>query len=601
MEPKEIVWAKMKRFAPWPGVVTKIPPAYMLKSNNKTKNSKCIFFFGTKNFAWVENNSCRPYVSNHDKPTYYKQQQLRDAVRQCDEYISDPIQYKSNAEPDPQNDRERDADAEFNKLREDDGNTDHEVSQSDAIVDSTENTPKNRVVPIKTTASSTKAVRKLPSSANKGRASLPFKFKVGKKNTRDTDTAANGSDNVDLQPSKRSRMSDSIEPTDDDEVEPDDDLIRANMDIHNHGTTVAIGKKAGSLAAGHASHKRSVYPTASSSSASGSSRRNVDPASVLISRHVIDVEQPTGIDLNKTSPAVEARNIKPSKLRFGFLGLGTMGGGMVKSLINSGHTVYVYNRTYEKCQQFEQAGAKPVPTPADLIDKVDITFSCVSTPTAAKEMVFGNCGVLSAETLSEGKGYVEMTGMDDVTSGDICDAILSKGGRYMETQIQGSKKAAEEGELVLMSAGDRTLFDECITCFEAMAASSFYLGNVGNATKMYMVLQVMAGINLAGLAEAMALAQKVGLDQKDVLRVLGDSRTTANVAFEKATSMFSSDFAPRQQLGHMQKDLMYALGMSEIVEQPLPMAAAANEVFKHAKRSGYAEHDACAVYAKSIL
>lgn len=65
--------------------------------------------------------------------------------------------------------------------------------------------------------------------------------------------------------------------------------------------------------------------------------------------------------------------------------------------------------------------------------------------------------------------------------------------------------------------------------------------------------------------------------------------------------MLISDYAPRQQLTHMQKDLKYALTLSENVEQPLPMAAAANEVFKHAKRSGYAEHDSSAVYAKSIL
>lgn len=122
-------------------------------------------------------------------------------------------------------------------------------------------------------------------------------------------------------------------------------------------------------------------------------------------------------------------------------------------------------------------------------------------------MVFGNCGVLSADTLSSNKAYVEMTGMDDATSIEICDAIVSKGGRYLETQIQGSKKEAEEGELLLISAGDRSVYDECSTCFAAMSNKSFYLGDVGNAAKMYMVLQVMAGVNLAGLAEAMALGR----------------------------------------------------------------------------------------------
>lgn len=133
-------------------------------------------------------------------------------------------------------------------------------------------------------------------------------------------------------------------------------------------------------------------------------------------------------------------------------------------------------------------------------------------------MVFGNCGVLTGIT-SE-KSYVEMTGIDAETSQDIAEAIKSKEGRYLEAQVQGSKTQAQEGTLVILAAGDRSLFDECQSCFEAMGKNSFYLGGVGNASKMNLVLQLMAGVTLAGLAESMALADRAGLQQKDVLEVL---------------------------------------------------------------------------------
>ena len=93
-------------------------------------------------------------------------------------------------------------------------------------------------------------------------------------------------------------------------------------------------------------------------------------------------------------------------------------------------------------------------------------------------MVFGNCGVLTE--ISPEKGYVEMTGIDAETSQDIAEAITAKGGRYLEAQVQGSKTQAQEGTLVILAAGDRTLFDECQSCFEAMGKNSFYLGEVGN-------------------------------------------------------------------------------------------------------------------------
>lgn len=115
-----------------------------------------------------------------------------------------------------------------------------------------------------------------------------------------------------------------------------------------------------------------------------------------------------------------------------------MGCGIVKNLIDSGHKVVVWNRTSEKCRKFGDAGAEIAQTPSDVIDRVDITFSCVSDPSAAKQMVFGNCGVLSSNAITEGKGYVEMTSIDAETSQDIFDGITSKGGRYLEAQVERS-------------------------------------------------------------------------------------------------------------------------------------------------------------------
>lgn len=89
-------------------------------------------------------------------------------------------------------------------------------------------------------------------------------------------------------------------------------------------------------------------------------------------------------------------------------------------------------------------------------------------------MVFGNCGVL--QEVSAAKSYVEMTGTDAETSIDIAEAIGAKGGRYLEAQIQGSKVEAENGTLVILAAGDRGLYEDCQSAFQAMGKHSFFLG-----------------------------------------------------------------------------------------------------------------------------
>ena len=171
------------------------------------------------------------------------------------------------------------------------------------------------------------------------------------------------------------------------------------------------------------------------------------------------------------------------------------------------------------------------------------------------QTVFGNYGILAAKNLSDKKGFVEMTTIDAETSQDIAAALSDKGARFLEAQIQGSKSQAEEGTLIILAAGDRTLFEDCQTCFEAMGRNSFYLGDVGNATKMNLVLQTMSGICIGGLAEAMALGQlndsivdhcynsicvcviadKSGIQKKDVLEVLSMSRMRSDMLMDKGS------------------------------------------------------------------
>ncbi|EDS37608.1 3-hydroxyisobutyrate dehydrogenase [Culex quinquefasciatus] len=326
-------------------------------------------------------------------------------------------------------------------------------------------------------------------------------------------------------------------------------------------------------------------------------RRNV-PVSHLLNRPVTVARPATPeIDMSSVSNALQSRNIQASNLKFGFLGLGIMGCGIVKNLLNSGHSVVVWNRTATKCRKFQEAGAEVADTPSDVIEMTDVTFSCVSDPQVAKDLVFGNCGVMSANLV--GKGYVEMTGVDPETSQDIAEQIISKGGRYLEAQIQGSKNQAEEGTLIILAAGERLLFEECQTCFEAISRNSFYLGDVGNATKMNLVLQMIHGVTLAGIAEGLALADRAGLQQKDVLEVLELTNMSSEMLLQKGNAIIKGEFPTHQPLKHMQKDLKLALGMADGLEQSLPITAASNEVYKHAKRLGYGSHDASAVYVRA--
>ena len=210
-------------------------------------------------------------------------------------------------------------------------------------------------------------------------------------------------------------------------------------------------------------------------------KKSISAVTNFLDRPVFNLDRAPSpsVDIGTTSQKLMEKNIEPSRLNFGFLGLGIMGSGIVKNLLNSGHSVTVWNRTAEKRDEFVKAGAREALTPGDVVAESDITFSCISDPQAVKDMVFGNCGVLSE--INTTKGYIEMTGIDADTSQDIAEAISLKGGRYLEAQVQGSKDQSQDGSLVILVAGDKSLFDDAQSCFQAMGKCSYHLGEVGNA------------------------------------------------------------------------------------------------------------------------
>ncbi|GFN81652.1 glyoxylate/succinic semialdehyde reductase 2, chloroplastic [Plakobranchus ocellatus] len=247
------------------------------------------------------------------------------------------------------------------------------------------------------------------------------------------------------------------------------------------------------------------------------------------------------------------------------------------------------------CREFVKAGALKGNNPADVVQSCDITFTCVADSTAVRDIMFGNMGVLDG--ISKGKCYVEMSTVDEETVQDVADAIMVRGGAFLEAPVCGSRVPALEGQLLILASGDRKLFDDCYSCFEAMGKKSFYLGNeVGTATRMKLIHNMILGNMVASLAEGMALADKVGIDLEDFSEVLSLGSLSCRTINHKSQAIMNGRFDPHFPLQHQQKDLRLVLGLGDSVEQPLHLAAAANELYKKARRMGYGEGDVAAVF-----
>ncbi|XP_029364020.1 cytokine-like nuclear factor N-PAC isoform X5 [Echeneis naucrates] len=319
------------------------------------------------------------------------------------------------------------------------------------------------------------------------------------------------------------------------------------------------------------------------------------PASSMepISKRLKIIEEDTGSTSIQAADSTAINgSITPTDKRIGFLGLGLMGSGIVSNLLKMGHIVTVWNRTAEK------EGARLGRTPAEVASMCDITFSCVSDPKAARDLVLGPSGVLQG--IRPGKCYIEMSTVDPETITELSQVITSRGGRFLEAPVAGSQQLSNDGMLVILAAGDRTVYEDCSSCFQAMGKTSFFLGEAGNAARMMLILNMVQGSFMATIAEGLTLAQATGQSQQTFLDILCQGQMASTFVDQKCQNILQGNFKPDYYLKHIQKDLRLAISMGDMANHPTPMAAAANEVYKRAKALDQSDNDISAVYRAYI-
>jgi len=283
-----------------------------------------------------------------------------------------------------------------------------------------------------------------------------------------------------------------------------------------------------------------------------------------------------------------------SKPQVGYIGMGIMGSAMAGRLLEAGYPVMIWNRSKDKCDALAAKGAKVADTARAVIEACDITFACTSDPASARSVVFGEAGVLAG--ITAGKKFIDMSTVDEETSQEIGTAITAKGGIFLEAPVSGSKGPALQGQLVMLAAGDKALCEEAKPCFEVMGKRTFFLGEVGAGARMKLVVNMMMGINMCALAEGLAVGQKGGLQGADILEVIKEGALNCPMYGLKGPAMVEGKYSTAFPLKHLQKDVRLAVGLGDQLGQPLPLAAAANEMLKVGKAAGYGDDDMSKVY-----
>jgi len=280
--------------------------------------------------------------------------------------------------------------------------------------------------------------------------------------------------------------------------------------------------------------------------------------------------------------------------RIGFVGTGLMGRPMVRCLLKAGFPVQIWNRAKQKAQELLDAGASWGESPAALARQADVVITMVTDSAASEEVICGRNGVL--EGAHPGLVLVDMGSIAPERSRAIAAKAKAKGVPMLDAPVTGNPKVASDGKLGIMAAGPKATFESCLPVFQAMGVKIIHVGEAnGLGTTLKLINNLIMGIAIEAVAEALVLAAKAGIDPVKVVEItsVGGARTGAMET--RGPRMIKHDFSPHFSANNMYKDLSAALQLAGEVGAFLPAAGISLEMLRAVKNRGDGDLDSASV------
>lgn len=263
-------------------------------------------------------------------------------------------------------------------------------------------------------------------------------------------------------------------------------------------------------------------------------------------------------------------------MNVGYVGLGSMGGGIVKRMLHNKQPLRVYDLDPKKVSAIAELGGQPSQSPAALAEASDVVCLCLPTSENVRAAIFGENGL--AQGLKPGSIVADMTTGDPLQTKQMAEELAKKGVTMIDAPVSGGPAGAAAGTLAIMVGGPVEVFEKIKPVFEKVGPNVFRMGDVGAGQTMKLVNNLMMAAGRTIAFEAMALAVKNGLDPQLVTSVLnkssGRNATTERSLADTVDGKFPASFA----IGLMTKDVRLANQLGRDTGVPMILGRVVEEL-----------------------
>jgi 3-hydroxyisobutyrate dehydrogenase-like beta-hydroxyacid dehydrogenase len=278
----------------------------------------------------------------------------------------------------------------------------------------------------------------------------------------------------------------------------------------------------------------------------------------------------------------------------GFVGLGVMGGGMARRLLEAGHTLHGWNRTREKAEQLEELGLVVEGSPRAVAEAADEIHSMVTNVAALQAIAEGPDGILAG--LGPGKVWVEHSTAAPAVSRELAARVRELGAELLDAPVSGSVSTLEEGRLTVMVGGSREAFERVEPVLLDIGPKVLHVGDNGQALLLKIASNLSLHVQMVAFCEGLLLAEKDGIDREVAVEVLLSGVIASPMLKYRGPFVLELPDEAWFDVNMMQKDMLLALELGRQLDVPMPTTAVSNELLTAARGMGLEHEDFAVVY-----
>ncbi len=280
-------------------------------------------------------------------------------------------------------------------------------------------------------------------------------------------------------------------------------------------------------------------------------------------------------------------------LTIGFIGLGLMGKPMARNLFSAGADVVVHNRSRGAVDELIRDGMRSALSPAAVADEADIVILMLSDTPAVQAVMTQERGLLG--NLQHGALVIDMGTTDTLTTRELAVQVEARGASYIDAPVSGGTLGAQRGELVIMAGGNTASLLRAGPIFDVLGKQTTHEGEVGAGQVAKAANQIIVGLTIGAVSEALALANKAGVDPARVRDALAGGFADSRILELHGKRMVDHSFDPGGKCTTQRKDLDQALSLAAALGMDLPATALSRDLYDRLITEGHGELDHAAL------